>query len=1536
MTINDHGNDFVELDAAQPSDVININLGNGNSTAQIEGTSLFSAKIVNVTGGSGFDTLLFDAQGNPIVAYQPNLATRIADGIPAVPAGGIQVAGYNVVAYTGIDLIPGFTGATASAGGPYTISEGKGLTLAGWATPATGSTILSAAWDVTGSGDFSAAFTLMPPTISWAQLVALGLNNPGTYPIALRVYSNSTTVTAYTTLTINAAAPTLTVSAPSSATAGLPYTITFSGQEVPGVSYSITGWTINWGDGTTSTLPADANSASHTYATPGNDTLSVSAIDPYFPAPGATYTPPATVNVGADSISAGGPYTIDAGQSLVLTASAPGSPTFTWNLNGSTISSSANQLTLHWEQLQALGIDEGTYGNVSVTATYSDGVMATSLPTTLTVDPTAPTATFTATAAVLGGTSPTVSFMDPFDPSTAETRLGFTYSFSFPDGSSIVDSSNPRATVPADLLAQPGSFVVDGQISDQDQLSTDYQATVVVADVAPTVSGELNQTIAAGTPFSLSGVTFSDPGYSTPASSWDYSATIAWGDGATSPAVLSVTQGSVGVLTTGTVSGSHLYQPGQTYTVTVTVLDQDGTQGSASFQVTVAAAAVTVAAGPDQSVAVRSMFSLSQTTFTDNEAPDAATATINWGDGSAVQTVPASSLIEPATAGEPGTVAGSHIYGVPGTYTVTVAVTDSFQASASGTFQVDVTDVAPTVMAGSNLGQSPGVPVSLDATFLDPAFPSDNLGLTYSATISWGDGITTPGTVMVTPGGPGVPTTGIVSGTHTYAVHGNDTVTVTVADSLGGQGSGTLSVQDIPPSVAAGSNQTVNQGSPVVVAATFNDPGYEAGATAASYPATIDWGDGTISTGAVTITPGGPGVPTTGTISGSHIYGDQGVYPVTISVADDGGGVGQGSLSATVKDVGPTLARLANMLYVHGQPVNLHETFTEPGIADVDTVLVNWGDGDISNFDGDSMYTNASGVLVPFITEPTASNPVGSIALSHIYQGDGPYTATITITDKDGLTDTVSAVYQAALGVTSITDIAPDPRNTPVSSITVTFNEPITQSTLTAAALTLTDNGSNVPIPASPPLGVTQTGTDTYQISGLDSETAAAGNYVLTVNGTNIDDLAGNSGTGTASTSWLMDTTPPTSMVSFLHPRGTSLTFPVSVTGTDGGSPPSGLASFDIYSSTNTGPWTLWTTVPASSPTANFTGQSNTTYAFYSTATDNAGNTQAYKPQIEASTYVPDLTPPVTQVDNTTGTNPSTVSTTTGTFTLNLTGTDQGGSNLAYFNVFVSVDSGAYQLAAPPLPAGPADASGNVHAIIPYQGLTDGVQHTYAFYSIGIDGAGNTQSAPTTPNLTLTETFATATPSQLQTTSLIVEDGAVERSYVRYLQVDFNESDTQSGGELTQIVNSLKTASPEIQLYQYDLNDDASSKTAVSLSGVTGSVIDHAIELDFGANGLGGSPNTTTADGYYELDIKLPSGAVAVHHFYRLLGDVTGDGTVDENDLNEIAAEINLSNAAGFAPLGADVNGDGTVSALDLTLATRAKGHKLKGGLSLG
>jgi hypothetical protein len=71
-------------------------------------------------------------------------------------------------------------------------------------------------------------------------------------------------------------------------------------------------------------------------------------------------------------------------------------------------------------------------------------------------------------------------------------------------------------------------------------------------------------------------------------------------------------------------------------------------------------------------------------------------------------------------------------------------------------------------------------------------------------------------------------------------------------------------------------------------------------------------------------------------------------------------------------------------------------------------------------------------------------------------------------------------------------------------------------------------------------------------------------------------------------------------------------------------------------------------------------------------------------------------------------------------------------------------------------------------------------------------------------------------------------------------------------------------------------------------------------------------------------------------HFYRLLGVVTGDGLVNNDDLNTLATEIGQSSAAGWTPLSADVNGDGSVTAFDQTLATRLNGHKLGSGLAQG
>ena len=165
------------------------------------------------------------------------------------------------------------------------------------------------------------------------------------------------------------------------------------------------------------------------------------------------------------------------------------------------------------------------------------------------------------------------------------------------------------------------------------------------------------------------------------------------------------------------------------------------------------------------------------------------------------------------------------------------------------------------------------------------------------------------------PGGEGSPTIGSFDGSHVYADNGNYTVTVTVTNGDLVEASDTLTVvvHNVAPTLTVPPNQTVNEGTLLSLTniGQFTDPGFDnplnvGGETTEEFTYAINWGDGTpVQSGAPTIdTPGRQGVPTAGSFDGSHIYADNGVYTVKVTVSDDDGGITTASFQVTVQQRG--------------------------------------------------------------------------------------------------------------------------------------------------------------------------------------------------------------------------------------------------------------------------------------------------------------------------------------------------------------------------------------------------------------------------------------------------------------------------------------------------------------------------------------------------------------------------------------------------------------------------------------------------------
>ncbi len=318
------------------------------------------------------------------------------------------------------------------------------------------------------------------------------------------------------------------------------------------------------------------------------------------------------------------------------------------------------------------------------------------------------------------------------------------------DGTFDAKSSKPTGstcTYPDD-----GAYTVSLTTVDIFDRTSTATATATIENLPPVVDAGADQTVSPGTDVRFAG-SFVDPG---PADShsikWDF------GDGSKH---------------SGKLNPKHNYQQAGSYTVTLTVTDNDGGQGVDTLQVDVVygVPAITGVKVIPAEVDEGGRFILSGT-IDDGGSSRALTLLVNWGDGQTLTRKFA-----------PGTKAFSFSHscaddppgaGEDNSYAINLQLSDSDGASSTSTAVIKVNNVPPRVDAGPDKKLYAGHPAAFTATVTDPG------GLdVHTHTWDFGDG------------SPPITTKQAI---HTFAQPGEYIVTISVEDDDGGLGQDSLKV----------------------------------------------------------------------------------------------------------------------------------------------------------------------------------------------------------------------------------------------------------------------------------------------------------------------------------------------------------------------------------------------------------------------------------------------------------------------------------------------------------------------------------------------------------------------------------------------------------------------------------------------------------------------------------------------------------------------------------------------------------------------
>ena len=463
------------------------------------------------------------------------------------------------------------------------------------------------------------------------------------------------------------------------------------------------------------------------------------------------------------------------------------------------------------------------------------------------------------------------------------------------------------------------------------------------------------------------------------------------------------------------VAVSHSYEENGTYSVMLTVTDDDGATGSKTVTITVKNRPPVAKISTSTTILDKEEI----VTFDASESydPDGTIVSYEWNFGD----------------GTTGTgVEVEHAYENDGTYTVTLTVTDNDGATDTATVTKTVRNQSPV----ASFTESAHTVNTGETIYFDASDSYDPDGTIVSYEWNFGDGTTGTGVTVQ----------------HSYSQNGIYTVTLTVTDDDGATDTdeATKTVENQGPVAAfTESAHTVDTDEKIYFDASDS---YDPDGTIVSY--VWDFGDGTTATG----------------ITASHAYAENGSYTVTLTVEDNDGATDSASDTKTVVNK-PPVASFTESAHT----VDIDETiyFDASDSYDLDGSIVSYswdfGDGNTATgveaehaYQNDGAYTvtltvtdndgatdtatatktvlskapvppvalftenatlvktdetihfNASdsydpdGTIVSYEWDFGDGTTGTGVEVDHAYTEVGDYTVTLTVTDNDGETDSTT------------------------------------------------------------------------------------------------------------------------------------------------------------------------------------------------------------------------------------------------------------------------------------------------------------------------------------------------------------------------------------------------------------------------------------------------------------------------------------------------------------------------------------------------